>query len=149
MVRVVRSTIIAAPVVNVWRLLRDFNSHDAWHPAVVESRIEDGRPSDEVGAVRAFRLQDGSFLREQLIAISDQDRSLSYCILEAPLPLIDYVATMRLRPVTDGDLTFLHWESSFAPPPARAAEMARLVGEDIYEGGMAALKQHFGAAATR
>ena len=34
MAEVRRSTVIDAPVERVWQLLRDFNGHDAWHPAV-------------------------------------------------------------------------------------------------------------------
>ena len=139
-----RSAVIDAPIEAVWHLLRDFNSHAAWHPAIAESRIEAGEPGDLVGAVRAFRLNDGSFLRERLIALSDRNRELTYCLLGGPLPLDDYVATMRLRPVTEGDRTFVQWESRFRPPPERADELKRLVAEDIYEAGFGALRRHFG-----
>src|SRR5207342_1250798 len=123
-VRVLRSAVVDAPIDAVWRLLRDFNSHAEWHPAIAASRIEAGEGSDVVGAVRAFRLADGSLLREQLIALSDRNRELTYCLLEAPLPLVDYVATMRLKPVTDGDQTFVQWESRFRPPADRAEALA-------------------------
>ena len=39
MQRVVRSTIIDAPIERVWAVLRDFNSHDQWHDVVETSRI--------------------------------------------------------------------------------------------------------------
>ena len=42
MVKVVKSTILDAPVDRVWDVLRDFNGHDRWHPAVTESAIERG-----------------------------------------------------------------------------------------------------------
>src|SRR3712207_6592805 len=96
MVKIVRSTIINAPVDRVWDVLRDFNGHASWHPAITTSRIEADAPGDAIGAVRNFRLKDGSRLREQLIALSDRDHSLIYCLLEAPLPLMGYVATIRL-----------------------------------------------------
>jgi NADPH:quinone reductase-like Zn-dependent oxidoreductase len=139
-----RSAVIDAPVDAVWHLLRDFNSHAAWHPGIAESRIEAGEPGDLVGAVRAFRLNDGSLLRERLIALSDRNRELTYCLIAGPLPLDDYVATMRLRSVTDGDRTFVQWESRFRPPPDRADELKRLVAEDIYEAGFGALRRYFG-----
>ena len=142
-VRISRSTVIDAPIDAIWRLLRDFNSHESWHPAIAASRIEADEPADSVGAVRVFRLADGSTLREQLIALSDRERQLTYCLLEAPLPLMDYVATMRLRPVTDGDRTFMTWESRFRPPEERAEELSRLVAVDIYEAGFRALKERF------
>ena len=42
MQRVTRSAVIDAPIERVWDVLRDFNSHDRWHPAVAESAIENG-----------------------------------------------------------------------------------------------------------
>jgi NADPH:quinone reductase-like Zn-dependent oxidoreductase len=146
MVKVRRSTIIDAPVDEVWRFLRDFNAHDTWHPAVAESRIEEGRPADAIGAVRRFRLRDGGQLREQLLTLSDRDRRLTYCILDAPLPLIDYVASFELKPVTDGARTFWDWRSEFRTPPGQEQALAALVGEQIYEAGFEAVKQRFGQA---
>jgi len=145
-VKVRRSTIIDAPVDEVWRFLRDFNAHEKWHPAVAESRIEDSRPVDAIGAVRRFRLRDGGQLREQLLTLSDRDRRLTYCILDAPLPLIDYVASFELKPVTDGARTFWDWRSEFRAPPGQEQALASLVGEQIYEAGFEAVKRHFGQA---
>ena len=45
--------------------------------------------------MRRFRLRDGGQLREQLLTLSDRDHSFTYCILDAPIPLSDYVATVR------------------------------------------------------
>jgi NADPH:quinone reductase len=140
MVEVRRSTVIDAPVDDVWAILRDFNGHDRWHPAVATSVVEGGIASDVIGAVRDFRLADGSRIKEQLLALSDRDRSFDYCILEAPLPLMGYVASLRLKPVTDGNRTFWEWRSRFEPPPARREELVRLVGEGIYEAGFGAIK---------
>jgi NADPH2:quinone reductase len=141
MVVVRESTIIAAPVDEVWRILRDFNGHDRWHPAVATSAIEDGLPVDAVGAVRRFRLADGGELREQLLSLSDAEHRFTYCILEAPLPLMGYVATVALKPVTDGDGTFWEWRCEFHPPPAREAELVALVRDGIYRAGFAAIRQ--------
>jgi NADPH:quinone reductase-like Zn-dependent oxidoreductase len=138
--QVVRSTVVDAPIDHVWPTLRDFNSHALWHPAVAESVIEDGQPPDEVGCVRRFRLRSGEELREQLLSLSDRERRFTYCILDSPLPLIGYVATVTLRSVTDGDRTFWDWRSSFAAPPGREEELARLVAEAVYEAGFDGLR---------
>jgi hypothetical protein len=142
MPKVVRSTVIEAPVEAVWSVLRDFNGHDRWHPAVAESHIERGQTADRVGCVRRFRLQDGSELRERLLTLSDADMAFTYCLLETPIPLLNYVAHVRLAPVTDADHTFWHWESRFDTPAGREAELARMVGENIYDGGFAAIREH-------
>jgi NADPH:quinone reductase-like Zn-dependent oxidoreductase len=141
--------VVDAPVAAVWALLRDFNAHDRWHPAVAASRMEGSQPVDRVSGVRAFRLRDGAALRERLIALDDRARRLTYTILDAPMPLDGYVATLSATPVTDGDRTFLEWESRFDPLAADAARLARLVAEDIYEAGLAALQRHFSAAGSR
>jgi NADPH:quinone reductase len=135
MIRVTRSTVINAPIDRVWAVLRDFNSHTAWHPVVAESIIEGDEPSDRVGCVRRFRLQDGARVREQLLSLSDRDHRLTYCILNADIPLERYVATVQLKSVTDGDGTFWHWQSTFRAPRGREQELADLVGKGVYESG--------------
>src|SRR5262245_34219962 len=144
MIRVVRSTVIDAPVERVWAVLRDFNSHTAWHPAVADSEIERGEPPDQVGCVRNFRLADGHHIREQLLALSDRDHLSTYCILEASLPMQRYVATVQLKPVTDGDRTFWHWQSTFDVPRGREREFAELVGAGVDERGFAGLRAYLG-----
>ncbi|MCH8505209.1 MAG: zinc-binding dehydrogenase [Ectothiorhodospiraceae bacterium] len=141
MVTVTRSTVIDAPIDEVWGILRDFNGHDRWHPAVAESRVEDGLPPDVVGCVRDFRLADGGRIREQLLSLSDKTCSFTYCILEAPVPLVNYVATVRLRPVTDGARTLWQWEGRFRSSPGRTRELTELVGEQIYQAGFEAVRR--------
>jgi NADPH:quinone reductase-like Zn-dependent oxidoreductase len=145
-VQVRKSTVVDAPIDAVWAFLRDFNGHHRWHPIIVESTIEDGRHADEIGCVRRFRLADGGWLREQLLKLSDRDRTFTYCILEAPIPLYDYVATVRLKAVTHANRTFWEWISSFETPPGEEGTLAALVGEQVYEAGFDAVKSHFGQA---
>jgi NADPH:quinone reductase len=138
-IRVRRSAVIDAPIDRVWAVLRDFNSHSAWHPAVGPSQIENGEPADQVGCVRNFTLKDGNHIREQLLALSDRDYISTYCILDATLPMRNYVATLQLKRVTDGDRTFWHWESTFDVPRGRETEFDELVGGGVYEGGFKGL----------
>jgi NADPH:quinone reductase-like Zn-dependent oxidoreductase len=131
--------VIDAPIDRVWAVLRDFNSHAAWHPAVGPSRIENGEPADQVGCIRSFSLKDGNQIREQLLALSDREYLSTYCILDATLPMRNYVATVQLKKVTDGDRTFWHWESTFDVPRGREREFDELVGGGVYEGGFKGL----------
>lgn len=152
MIRVTRSAIIDAPITRVWEVLRDFNSHWAWHPAVGESKIENDEPADQVGCVRNFFLKDRNHIREQLLALSDRDYVSTYCILDATLPMRHYVATLQLKPVTDGERTFWHWQSTFDVPRGREKEFEELVGKGIYEGGFDGLRAYLrrgGIAAAR
>jgi len=140
MIRVTRSAIIDAPIERVWAILRDFNSHTAWHPVVAESAIENDEAPDQVGCVRSFTLKDGNHIREQLLALSDAEHVSTYCILDATLPMRRYVATVQLKRVTDGDRTFWHWQSTFDAPRGREQEFADLVGKGVYEGGFDGLR---------
>lgn len=142
MVNVIRSTVLDHPIDRVWGELRDFNGHDRWHPAIAESQIERGRDADIVGCVRKFKLRDGSELREQLLTLSDMETTYSYCLLDTPIPLFNYVAHVRLFPVTDGDRTFWEWESKFDTPEGRQDELSELVGSEIYAAGFDAIRAH-------
>ena len=149
MVKIVKSTILEHPVEAVWAVLRDFNGHDRWHPAVATSEIERGLPTDKVGCVRRFKLADGAELREQLLTLSDIDMAFSYCLLDTPVPLLNYVAHVRLAPVTDDDTTFWVWESRFDTPKGREAELRQLVAEGIYQAGFEAVRAHISPKPTR
>jgi NADPH2:quinone reductase len=86
-ITVIQSTIIDAPIDRVWAVLRDFNSHDQWHPAVAGSRMENDVAGDVVGSVIRFSLSDGAELREQLLSHNDREYTFTYCNLDSPLPL--------------------------------------------------------------
>jgi NADPH:quinone reductase-like Zn-dependent oxidoreductase len=139
-IRVVRSGVIDVPIDVVWAVLRDFNSHRDWHPIIESSEIENGEPADQIGCVRDFRLKDGNRLREQLLALSDRDHLSTYCILDATLPMRRYVATVQLKPVTDGGATFWHWQSTFDVPAGREREFESMVGDGVYVAGFEGLR---------
>ena len=145
--KVVRSTIIDAPIERVWAVLRDFNSHDQWHAVVDASRIEGQQRSDEVGCIRSFTLKDGNRIREQLLTLDDREHKSTYCIVEATVPLQRYVATLTLKPVTDGHRTFWHWEATFGTPPGRERELHDVVAQGVYEAGFENLRRHLAAGA--
>ena len=140
MVEVYRSAVLNAPIADVWDILRDFNGHESWHPAVAESRIEEGAPGDRIGAVRDFRLRDGSRIREQLLALSDVETSFTYCILEAPVPLRNYVATVRLRAATMENACLWEWRARFDPPAAEKETLSRFIAQDIFEAGFQSVR---------
>lgn len=146
MARVYVSSVIGAPTARVWERIRDFNALPRWHPAIRDSRIEDALPADKVGCVRNFRLQNGDNIREKLLGLSDYDLYCTYSILESPMPLEDYVATLRLTPVTEGDRTFIEWSAEFACAPEVEDDLVGNIGANVFQVGFDALKRHFGGA---
>ncbi|MEM8662597.1 MAG: SRPBCC family protein [Pseudomonadota bacterium] len=143
MARVYVSSVINAPAARVWERVRDFNALPRWHPRIRESRIEDGLPADKVGCVRNFRLQNGDGLREKLLGLSDYDMFCTYSILESPMPLTDYVATLRVTPITDGERSFVEWSADFECEEAVEDDLVNGIGNDVFQGGFDALKRHF------
>ena len=143
MANVYTSSIIDAPAPRVWEAVRDFNALPAWHPVVADSRIEGGAASDQVGCVRAFRLNDGGFIRERLLALSDYDYCCAYSILESPMGVENYVATLKLTPITDGDRTFAEWSAEFECEPGRESTLIDQIGQGVFQAGFDALKQRF------
>jgi hypothetical protein len=141
MPRVYVSSVIDAPAHKVWERIRDFNGLPRWVPAVRDSRIENGEPADRVGCVRDFHLQNGDHLREKLLGLSDYDYFCTYSILESPMPLTDYVATVRLTPVTDGDRTFAEWTAEFDCAPEVAEDLVTGIGQNVFLAGFNALKR--------
>jgi hypothetical protein len=95
--------------------------------------------------VRVLTLQNGAVIREQLLEMSDLGCHYSYSILESPLPVAGYRATLRLRRITDGNRTFTEWSASFdAQPAEKQAETEDFISNGVFQGGFDALKRHFG-----
>lgn len=144
MIRVYTSSVIEAAAEAVWALVRDFNGLPRWHPGIADSRIEGNWPADRVGCIRNFRLKDGGTIREQLLALSDFDLQCTYSILESPMAVENYVATLKLTPVTDGNRTFAEWSAEFDAPPAQERRLADDIGQGVFQVGFNALKSYFG-----
>lgn len=141
MIRIFRSSVIDHPVDSVWGKIRDFNNLPGWHPAIADSHIEESLPSDQVGCIRNFNLKDdGGNIREQLLTLSDKEHTCTYSILESPMPVEDYVATLRLVPITDGNRTYIEWSAEFDCPAAEETPMRELIGNGVFQGGFDALK---------
>lgn len=140
------STIINAPIEAVWDRIKDFNGLSNWHPMVQSSRIEEGSANGVVGCTRELTLKDGGEkVREQLLGYSSVDYSIVYNILESNMPLSDYISTMRLRPVVDGNITFFEWSVTFNIDPGHDGnEQTEFFTSEVYQSGFDSLKEMFG-----
>ena len=144
MVNVYVSSVIDASADNVWSRVRDFNGMPQWHPMIADSRIENGQAADRVGCIRHFHTRDGGMIREKLLALSDYEYSCTYEILESPMGVTNYIATLKLTPVTDGTRCFAEWSAEFDCDAGREGELTQSIGQGVFQGGFDALKRHFG-----
>ncbi len=145
MVKVFISSVIQAPADKVWAVVRDFNDMPRWHPLISRSTIDGGRPSDSIGCIRTLTLADGVQVREQLLSLSDFDYSFSYAILESGLDVDNYVAGLKLTPVTDGNHTFAEWTAEFETTSGTEQQMADQIGNSVFQAGFDALKIKWGS----
>lgn len=145
MAKVYVSTVLGAPAPQVWDIVRDFNGLPGWTPFVADSRIEQNHPADKVGCIRNFTLKDGGRIRERLLALSDFEFSQTYSILESPMGVENYVATLRLIPVTDDNRCFAEWSAEFNCPAEREAQLVDQIGRDVFLAAFRALQARFGS----
>ena len=139
MARAYASIILKAPVETVWSLVRDFNGLPKWAPAIARSKIEDGRDSDVVGCVRSFYTKDGEHIRERLLTLDDANYTFTYNFEKPAFPVRNYVATLRLYPVTYSDQTFAEWEATFDEAPNDEGRYERIISRDVFAANWANL----------
>ena len=113
-------------------------------PHITKSTILDAPTGAVWNVLRDFTLRNGDRIREKLLGLSDFDMFCTYSILESPMGVENYVATLRLTPVTDGDKTFLEWSAEFDCAPERETELVNTIGAGVFQGGFDALKRVFG-----
>ena len=100
MASVYYSTVFVQAAPEVWKIIRDFNNYTVWVAGAGESRIEDGKSGDTVGAIRNVLYQERR-IRQRLLALSDADRSQVYEFCgEGSLPLSDFRATIFTSPLS-------------------------------------------------
>jgi hypothetical protein len=126
---------IEAPVDTVWKLVGAPEKLADWHPAIAQSQLD--------GSSRTCLLADGAEIREEITARDEVGRHYTYRILVSPLPMSNYVSTLRVVERDRG--CEVRWESEFQPEGIPAGELEAMI-RGLYESGLAALGQHFTAA---
>lgn len=115
----------------VWQVAGDPGRIADWLPALESSRVEGDR--------RSCTLARGGQIEEKILEHSDEERRYRYQILEGPMPLSSYVSTFEVA--DHGGHAYITWTAEFEPEdPAQAAELVQTF-EEIYSGGLDALKQ--------
>ena len=134
MARAYASRIIKAPVETVWSVVRNFNGLPTWAVGIVDSKIEGGLDADVVGCVRSFHTKDGTHIRERLLTLDDARYTFTYNFEKPAFPVKNYIATMRLMPVTHGDTTFIEWEATFDEAPGDEGKYVKIVSNEVFAG---------------
>jgi hypothetical protein len=141
------STVLNAPAEDVWARIRDFGGLWVWHDGLVaRGQIEEGKAGDQVGAIRSFYLHDDTHIREALVSHDDGARSYSYDFQKTPFDVDNYLSTIRVTPVTDGDRSFVEWWVTFDCNRDEQAHWTAFFANEVFMGGLNAQKAHYGQA---
>nr|WP_269153101.1 SRPBCC family protein [Methylobacterium crusticola] len=129
------SVTLPAPADRVWALIGGFGSLPDWLPFIRESSLAEG------GRTRHLRDVDGHPIVERLTSFDERGRRYGYHILQAPFPVTDYDATLRVSDAGDGRAR-VEWSGRFIPAGVGDAEAVR-VFQAIFEDGLKALAARF------
>ena len=139
MARAYASIVLKAPVETVWSLVRDFNALPNWAPAIASSKIEGGLDSDVVGCVRSLSTRDGAHVRERLLTLDDANYSFTYNFEKPAFPVKNYIATVRLYPITRSDESFAEWEATFDEAAGDEGKYEGIIARDVFSANWANL----------
>ncbi len=123
----------------VWALVGGFKALDRWHPDVIESTlIGTGK---EKGDIRILTLNNNDTIIERLDFYDESSMLLQYRILESPLPIEKYTATITVK-YKEENLTEVVWKSSFDAVSISDDEAKQII-KDIYLTGLQSLNDIF------
>ena len=123
----------------VWAIVGGFNALDRWHPDVAESMlIGTGKAA---GDIRVLTLINNETIVERLDSYNEDAMNFQYRIIESPLPVKNYVASVSV--VSAGDhLTEVVWQSSFNAVNLSKDEVRKIIS-GIYITGLSSLNKLF------
>lgn len=127
--------LVNAPAKAVWALIGGFQVLDRWHPAVFASTLL-GNGKDE-GDIRVLTLANDVQIVEKLELYDEKAMSLQYTILESPLPVGNYHATITVKSIDNNEAEVI-WQSTFNAAGASNDEVKKIIS-DIYLAGLSSL----------
>lgn len=125
---------IAAAPDKVWAAVGDFCDIGSWLTIVVKCEMTE----TEGKKIRTLTTGDGGILVESLERWDDAGMSYTYRIHSSPLPMENYIATIKVSGA--GDTSTVEWSSTFDPKGVPEADIAKII-TGIYQTGFDGLKK--------
>ena len=114
----------------VWKKIGDFCGIGTWHPVVEKCVLSDG------GKVRTLSLKGGGTIVEKLVSRDDTAHNYTYEIVSSPLPVIDYVSTIKVVP--EGSGSSIVWTGNYEAKGASDDDAKKTI-DGVYKAGADAL----------
>ncbi len=134
MTKVSLSTRLGVSADEAWKLIGGFNALPDWHPAVEKSELT------EEGQTRTLHIVGGGEIVEKLEKSDDNARTYTYSIVNSPLPVANYTATIVVREEDGGCV--VDWSSEF--DAVGVEHEASDVINGIFQAGLDNLKKMYG-----
>jgi hypothetical protein len=92
------AVVIDAPADQVWDIVKGWDGLHKWHPVFGDTRILAGGMG--IGSIRELTIKDGPKFTEELLSFDNAGQSLQYKIIDSPLPVVDYLSTIRVLEIS-------------------------------------------------
>ena len=130
---------INVPADEIWKTLSSFRNVEKYIPLVKSSTVD----GSGVGAKRTCVIpsesgQEGK-IEEELKSFDDDAKTLSYSITSSPLPVENYLSTIKVKDLGNGRCE-VEWSSTFEPKGMPEEEVAKMIN-DIYVTAIDGLKK--------
>lgn len=124
----------AAKTAAVWEKIADFGGLGDWMPGIESCELE----GEGVGATRHLAMGPMKVV-ERLEKLDPATRTLAYSIVEGPMPVQDYLATITVTE-TGAESCHVDWTATFGLPDGVPADKIVPAMEGAYGGALGALK---------
>jgi hypothetical protein len=112
----------------LWEKVGDFCGISKWHPAVEKCELS------KDGKTRTLSLKGGGTIVEHLVKWDDRHHSYTYRIVKSPLPVSNYLSTIKVVKEKDGSA--FEWSGRYRAKGASDAESKKTI-DGIYQAGAA------------
>ncbi len=130
---------INAPADEIWKTLSSFRDVEKYIPLIKSSTVV----GSGVGAKRTCIIQSESGqegkIEEEVKSFDDDAKTLSYSITSSPLPVENYLGTVKVKDLGNGRCE-VEWSSTFEPKGMPEEEVAKMIN-DIYVAAIDGLKK--------
>ena len=124
---------LAVPPAKAWDAIRDFGAWQTWHPVLASDEITKGKDNTK-GAVRVLTTKDGGKITEELTAYSAAGMTYTYRIIDSPLPVKNYVSTLKVAKTKTGST--VTWSGKFDAKDGTADDDAKKAMTGVYRAGL-------------
>jgi hypothetical protein len=136
MTNIEASVSVAATPEQAFKLVGNF-ADASWVPGTARTELE----GSGIGAVRTVTTADGTRLKERLESYDAAAHRYTYALIEAPMPLKNYLSTVEVT--GEGKGSRIRWTASFEAPP-ELAEGIRGALDGLFETAMDGLRERLG-----